>query len=141
MGEEDPIGDWTEQYLYTFNLHMNRRVEQYTLLAKHYDLDGFVYHSNRSCKYLSQDIPEVRDAVTERTGLPGVIIEADHNDPRLYSVESMLSQLDNSWSSWLPARKPIDADAVSSLHFGLHTGVVGQISTSIPKSRQAECGR
>ncbi len=95
VGEEDPIGDWTEQYLYTFNLHMSRRVEQYTLLAEHYDLDGFVYHSNRSCKYLSQDIPEVRDAVTERTGLPGVIIEADHNDPRLYSLESMLSQLDN----------------------------------------------
>lgn len=95
VGEDDPIADWTEQYLYTFNLHLDRRIDQYVQLAEQYNLDGFVYHSNRSCKYLSQDIPEVRDAVTKRTGLPGVIIEADHNDPRLYSVESMLSQLDN----------------------------------------------
>ena len=99
VSEEDPIADWTEQYpeqyLYTFNLHMDRRIETYVALAKEYDLDGFVYHSNRSCKYLSQDIPEVRNAVTEQTGLPGVIIEADHNDPRLYSVDSMLSQLDS----------------------------------------------
>lgn len=93
--EEDPFSDWTEQYLYTFNLHVERRIDHYVELAEKYRLDGFLYHSNRSCKYISQDIPEIRNAVTEKTGLPGVIIEADHNDPRLYAADSLENQIDN----------------------------------------------
>ena len=95
VGEEDPFGDWTEQYLYTFNFHMNNRIDRYVELAQRYELDGFLYHSNRSCKYISQDIPEVRSAVTERTGIPGVILEADHNDPRLYTLESLERQIES----------------------------------------------
>ncbi|MGQ9655356.1 MAG: 2-hydroxyacyl-CoA dehydratase, partial [Thermodesulfobacteriota bacterium] len=58
-------------------------------------LDGFLYHSNRSCKMVSQDIPELRRAVTERTGIPGVILEADHNDPRLYAMETIEAQIES----------------------------------------------
>jgi benzoyl-CoA reductase/2-hydroxyglutaryl-CoA dehydratase subunit BcrC/BadD/HgdB len=93
VGETDPLHDWTLQYLYTANLHLDRRIEEYTEIAEKYNLSGFVYHSNRSCKFVSQDIPALRAAVTERTGVPGVIIEADHNDPRLYSVDSLESQI------------------------------------------------
>jgi benzoyl-CoA reductase/2-hydroxyglutaryl-CoA dehydratase subunit BcrC/BadD/HgdB len=100
----DPIGDWTRQYLYDFNFHFDKRVDQYVQLAEHYDLDGFVYHSNRSCKWLSQDIPEVRRAVTEKTGKPGVIIEGDQCDPRLYSIERIEAQIDN-FLDLLRARK------------------------------------
>ncbi len=95
VGEEDPFKDWTDQYLYTANLHIERRIEQYIDLAEEYGLHGFLYHSNRSCKFVSQDIPEVRNAVTKATGLPGLILEADHNDPRLYSIESLESQIEN----------------------------------------------
>jgi benzoyl-CoA reductase/2-hydroxyglutaryl-CoA dehydratase subunit BcrC/BadD/HgdB len=95
VGEEDPFRDWTHQYLYTANLHIERRIDQYVELAEAYQLDGFLYHSNRSCKYVSQDIPEVRTAVTARTGIPGIILEADHNDPRLYSIESLEKQIDS----------------------------------------------
>ncbi len=95
VGEDDPFADWTEQYLYTFNFHMRKRIDMYVELAQRYNLNGFLYHSNRSCKYISQDIPEVRAAVTERTGIPGVILEADHNDPRLYTVASLERQIDS----------------------------------------------
>jgi benzoyl-CoA reductase/2-hydroxyglutaryl-CoA dehydratase subunit BcrC/BadD/HgdB len=94
VGEEDPFGDWTNQYLYTANLHLERRIDDYIELANQYRLDGFLYHSNRSCKFVSQDIPEVRSAVTEKTGLPGIILEADHNDPRLYSIEALEKQIE-----------------------------------------------
>jgi bcr-type benzoyl-CoA reductase subunit B len=94
VGEEDPFQDWAEQYLYTANLHLQRRIETYVEYAKEYCLDGFLYHSNRSCKMVSQDIPELRRAVTERTGIPGVVIEGDHNDPRLYSIESIESKIE-----------------------------------------------
>jgi benzoyl-CoA reductase/2-hydroxyglutaryl-CoA dehydratase subunit BcrC/BadD/HgdB len=95
VGEEDPIGDWTTQYLYRANMHIRRRIDDYVEIGEKYHLDGFLYHSNRSCKFVSQDIPEVRRAVTERTGIPGVILEADHNDPRLYSPEALENHIDS----------------------------------------------
>jgi len=104
VGESDPLGDWTKQYLYTANLYLDRRVDDYAEIARLYSLDGFLYHSNRSCKFVSQDIPEVRTAVTEQTGIPGVILEADHNDPRLYSVDSLENQI-GSFLELLESRK------------------------------------
>lgn len=104
VGEEDPLQDWTEQYLYTANLHLQRRIQTYVEYARQYELDGFLYHSNRSCKMVSQDIPELRRAVADRTGIPGVILEADHNDPRLYSIESLESQI-QSLLEMLESRK------------------------------------
>jgi benzoyl-CoA reductase/2-hydroxyglutaryl-CoA dehydratase subunit BcrC/BadD/HgdB len=108
VGEDDPVGDWTNQYLYTANLHLERRIAQYVEMAQAYDLDGFLYHSNRSCKFVSQDIPEVRQSVTEQTGIPGVILEADHNDPRLYSIESLERQIEN-FLDLLASRKEASA--------------------------------
>jgi len=95
VGAQSSFEDWTNQYLYTANLHLNRRIDDYVQLAEKYSLDGFLYHSNRSCKFVSQDIPEVRTAVTKRTGIPGTILEADHNDPRLYAIESLETQIDS----------------------------------------------
>jgi len=108
VGEEDPFGDWTRQYLYTANLHLDRRIDEYVKMAQAYGLDGFLYHSNRSCKFVSQDIPLIRAAVTERTGIPGVILEADHNDPRLFSIEAIENQID-SFLELLEARKSGEA--------------------------------
>ena len=104
VGQEDPIGDWTNQYLYGANLYLDRRIDNYVELANQYRLNGFLYHSNRSCKFVSQDIPEVRSAVTAKTGLPGTILEADHNDPRLYSIEVLEKQID-SFLELLAAKK------------------------------------
>jgi len=42
--------------------------------------------------------------VNERIGVPGVILEADHNDPRLYSLESIENQID-SFLELLESRK------------------------------------
>ncbi len=108
VGEKDPFADWTKQYLYTANLHLERRIAQYVEAAEQFNLDGFLYHSNRSCKFVSQDIPEVRLSVTERTGIPGVILEADHNDPRLYSIESVERQID-SFLDLLASRRKASA--------------------------------
>ncbi len=95
VNEQDPLADWTRQYLYTFNLNLNYRIEKYVELAERYRLDGFLFHSNRSCKWISQDVIALREAITERTGIPGVIFEADQNDPRLYSFENLEKQIDS----------------------------------------------
>ncbi len=104
VNEQDPLSDWTRQYLYTFNLNLDYRIEKYIELAKLYSLDGFLFHSNRSCKWISQDVMALRDAITERTGIPGVIFEADQNDPRLYSFENLERHID-SFLELLASRK------------------------------------
>ena len=95
VNEQDPLTDWTRQYLYTFNLNFDYRVEKYIELAQRYRVDGFLFHSNRSCKWISQDVFALRDAITKSTGIPGVIFEADQNDPRLYSFENLEKQIEN----------------------------------------------
>ncbi|MCL5276691.1 MAG: 2-hydroxyacyl-CoA dehydratase family protein, partial [Deltaproteobacteria bacterium] len=54
-------------------------------LIEEFSLDGIVFHSDRSCKPYSIGQYIVKEEVTKRTGKPGLIIEADMNDPRAFS--------------------------------------------------------
>ncbi len=56
-------------------------------------IDGFVIHSNHSCKSLLPG--RVRDSparIRKETGVRGIILEADMVDPRFYS-ESQTKQM------------------------------------------------
>ncbi len=56
-------------------------------LVHRYSVDGMVFHSNRSCKPYSLGQYELLNWVSERTGVPGLILEADMCDTRLYAEE------------------------------------------------------
>jgi benzoyl-CoA reductase/2-hydroxyglutaryl-CoA dehydratase subunit BcrC/BadD/HgdB len=56
-------------------------------LVRRYSVDGMVFHSNRSCKPYSLGQYELLSGVSERTGVPGLILEADMCDTRLYAEE------------------------------------------------------
>lgn len=44
-------------------------------------------HSNRSCKPYSLVQEEIRRQVMQKTGVPGLLVEADMADPRAYAEE------------------------------------------------------
>ena len=67
------------------NIGYRQRAEQMIGLVEEYDVDGFVMHSNRSCKPYSLGQYEIKRIVSERTGVPGLIIEADMCDSRAYA--------------------------------------------------------
>jgi benzoyl-CoA reductase/2-hydroxyglutaryl-CoA dehydratase subunit BcrC/BadD/HgdB len=50
-------------------------------------------HSDRSCKPYSLGQYVVRDLVTRETGIPGLVIEADMNDPRQYAEAPTLNRI------------------------------------------------
>jgi benzoyl-CoA reductase/2-hydroxyglutaryl-CoA dehydratase subunit BcrC/BadD/HgdB len=50
-------------------------------------------HSNRSCKPYSLGQYDMKRLVSERTGRPGLIIEADHCDPRAYAEEPIKTRV------------------------------------------------
>jgi len=62
------------------------------MLAR-YGADGFLMHSDRSCKPYSLGQYIVRDQVTRETGIPGLVIEADMNDPRQYAEAPTLHRI------------------------------------------------
>lgn len=61
------------------------RIDYLVRLIEEFSLDGIVFHSDRSCKPYSLGQYIVKEEVTKRTGKPGLIIEADMNDPRVFS--------------------------------------------------------
>ena len=55
-------------------------------LVQDFDLDGIIYHSNRSCKLMDFRQYEVQRRIEQATGVPSVIFDGDQTDPRIFSL-------------------------------------------------------
>ena len=56
-------------------------------MVERYSADGVRLHSDRSCKPYSIGQMDQRDRLVNEHGVPALLLEADHNDPRSYSEE------------------------------------------------------
>ncbi|MBU2547896.1 MAG: 2-hydroxyacyl-CoA dehydratase family protein [Proteobacteria bacterium] len=98
---QDGSGDIYEPIAAAYlNVYINYgfedRIRYLASLIEEFSLTGFVMHSNRSCKPYSVGMYRMQEELTRLTGKPGVVIEADQNDPRAYSdaqVETRLEAL------------------------------------------------
>ncbi len=85
---DDPINSTAEAYLRVYlNRDLANRLETMKELARDYGVQGAVLHSDRSCKPYSVGQIDVKQRFAEDLGLKALILEADHNDPRLYANE------------------------------------------------------
>jgi bcr-type benzoyl-CoA reductase subunit B len=83
---EDPVGTMARIYAEIYlNINLERMAEKEVALAERFSVDGMVLHSNRSCKPYSLGQYDLAREFTQRTGLPTLIIEADHTDSRWFS--------------------------------------------------------
>ena len=83
---DDPLTSMADAYTRVYlNISIDIMVEQLIGLIERYSADGLVMHSNRSCKPYSLGQYDLSRAVSERTGKPVLIIEADMTDSRSYS--------------------------------------------------------
>ena len=71
------------------NVYLNKgldaKIDKMCELIKDYNLDGFIMFSVRSCKRYSLGQLVSKEIVSERTGVPGVVIEGDMVDSRVYN--------------------------------------------------------
>jgi benzoyl-CoA reductase/2-hydroxyglutaryl-CoA dehydratase subunit BcrC/BadD/HgdB len=81
---------YTEVFL---NQSLRFRAARMTEMVRDFGVDGFVMHSNRSCKPYSLGQYDIRRIVSEATGVPGLVIEADHCDARAYSEEAIKNRV------------------------------------------------
>jgi len=78
-------------------IHLNQglhyKIKKMTGLIEQYGAQGFIMHSNRSCKSYSLGQADLRREVSKATGKPGLIIEADHTDSRSYAPKQVEKQI------------------------------------------------
>jgi benzoyl-CoA reductase/2-hydroxyglutaryl-CoA dehydratase subunit BcrC/BadD/HgdB len=96
--QEIPTGDLmagaaTAYATVLLNMSLEHRAAQMARLIAEYHVDGFVMHSNRSCKPYSLGQYAIKRVVTERTGVPGLIIESDMCDPRTFAAEPVKTRI------------------------------------------------
>ena len=82
---ERPLESLAEAYASVYlNIDLEQMLEQVVALAGRFKVDGMIMHSNRSCKPYSLGQYDLAKMFTKETGLPALIIEADHTDSRVY---------------------------------------------------------
>ena len=103
--DADPYRALAKTYLNVYiNFGFQDRINYLAQLIEEFSLTGFIMHSNRSCKPYSVGMYTLRDEVSKRTGKPGVVIEADQNDPRVYSDAQTETRLEAFVESMEPVR-------------------------------------
>lgn len=73
-------------------------------MADQFHLDGFVMHSNRSCRAYSFGQYELARCLEEKHGLPTLLLEADQSDTRAWSDEQAATRID-AFMETIAARK------------------------------------
>ncbi len=91
----DPYERIAASYLNPYiNWGFEHRINYLSQLVDEFSLTGFIMHSNRSCKPYSVGMYHMQKELSELTGKPGVVIEADQNDPRVYSDAQVETRLE-----------------------------------------------
>jgi benzoyl-CoA reductase/2-hydroxyglutaryl-CoA dehydratase subunit BcrC/BadD/HgdB len=80
------------------NVYLNKgldaKIDKMCQLIKDFQLDAFVMFSVRSCKRYSLGQYVSKEIVTERTGVPGVVIEGDMVDSRLFNEAQIETRIE-----------------------------------------------
>jgi len=94
-GERDPYELLAASYLNVYiNWGFEERIKYLAQLMDEFSLTGFIMHSNRSCKPYSLGMYRLQEELSKLTNRPGVVIEADQNDPRVYSDAQVETRLE-----------------------------------------------
>lgn len=95
----DRCNDRFRQYAATYiggyiNHGLEYRLRDLKRMADVFHLDGFVMHSNRSCRAYSIGQYELARELEERWNLPTLIIESDMNDSRIWAEENITTRIE-----------------------------------------------
>jgi benzoyl-CoA reductase/2-hydroxyglutaryl-CoA dehydratase subunit BcrC/BadD/HgdB len=94
IADGDPIQGLARAYTAVYINHsLEARAALMAGLVRRFAVDGVVLHSNRSCKPYSLGQYDLLQQVSEQTGVPGLILEADMCDTRLYAEEPIANRI------------------------------------------------
>lgn len=103
--EDDPLWTLAANYLGGYINHgLDFRERELLEMAERFHLDGFVMHSNRSCRAYSFGQYELARDLERKYGLPTLMIEADQSDTRSWSDEQVSTRIDAFMESLVSRR-------------------------------------
>jgi benzoyl-CoA reductase/2-hydroxyglutaryl-CoA dehydratase subunit BcrC/BadD/HgdB len=83
---KDPYGSIAKTYTHIIlNQDLANRTDILRRLARDYACDGAVLHSDRSCKPYSIGQIDLKERLSKELGIPMLLLEADHSDPRAWA--------------------------------------------------------
>jgi benzoyl-CoA reductase/2-hydroxyglutaryl-CoA dehydratase subunit BcrC/BadD/HgdB len=94
MVPDEPIESMARVYLHPILNHgTGYKLATMTHMVEAYHLDGAILHSDRSCKPYSIGQMDQRDSLIRDHGVPALLLEADHDDPRAFVEEQVGNRL------------------------------------------------
>jgi len=76
------------------NRSAGQKLEAMRRMVGEFSIDGVILHSDRSCKPYSLGQIDQRRRLAEELGVPALLLDADHNDPRMFAVEQATTRLE-----------------------------------------------
>jgi benzoyl-CoA reductase/2-hydroxyglutaryl-CoA dehydratase subunit BcrC/BadD/HgdB len=105
INENDFVNTMAEAYTRIYlNISITDMTDSIIDMIKKYDVDGFVMHSNRSCKPYSFGQYDIAKIIREKTGIPILMLDADMVDERYFS-ESQVENRINAFMEMLKTKK------------------------------------
>jgi len=94
MNSEDPLDSAARTYLHAvLNRSAGYKLDQMRQMVTDFSLDGVLLHSDRSCKPYSLGQMDQASSLLTEMGVPSLILEADHNDSRIFSEEQVSNRV------------------------------------------------
>ncbi|MCD6486059.1 MAG: 2-hydroxyacyl-CoA dehydratase [Syntrophobacterales bacterium] len=95
MDEDNFLDSMAEGYTRIYlNIGVDEMIKIVLEMVDRYDVDGFVIHSNRSCKPYSLGQYDIQRAVQKERGIPSVVIESHMIDERSFSESQAETRID-----------------------------------------------
>lgn len=92
---DDPWESMAMTYLHPIlNRSTGHKLAAMREMIDGFGVDGVILHSDRSCKPYSLGQIDQRDLIVDRVGVPALLLEADHNDPRVWSEEQNVGRIE-----------------------------------------------
>ena len=83
-----------ELMIVPYTLNIDERIKYFDKLIDDYDLDGIIMLANQSCRPQSTGLQDLRDALVEKWGIPVLMLNTDHCDPRAYADGPINTRID-----------------------------------------------
>jgi len=94
MEPDRPLESMARTYIFPIlNRGTGQKLATMRQMIQEYQLDGVILHSDRSCKPYSVGQIDQRDRLIRESGVPSLMLEADHNDPRSFAEEQVAGRL------------------------------------------------
>ncbi|MEE8407022.1 MAG: 2-hydroxyacyl-CoA dehydratase family protein [Acidimicrobiia bacterium] len=97
-----PVESLAEQILITAQPSMSGIFfshEWQAKVAEEYDIDGICYHGVKSCRTTAAGLPDAREWLLSNADVPGLFIQSDLVDSRLWAAAQMRNRIDAFFES------------------------------------------